>query len=210
LNGSEGTITPLAIDPFVGRVQVKQIGVHGVTVVKPTFGKRVLPVVKLVFATTTAAPVLVIPKYIIRDVGINIPHLAVGSLVGLLKGRPQVAVRQFSMPFDGVVQRRLQRLTTQSLRRSVIPLRWAGRCNADSDQQPTQHSYAMFHLPLLNNQFLDFPGSRLGIRAEVLERQSDVGLSHDSRRQADVAATDKGPISSGRIRRDGHLGPGGC
>ena len=80
-----GVIAAAAVDIAVCGDEVKQVGVHRIAIVEPTFGEGVLAIVRVAFfAVVTLAAI----KTVVGNVGVHIPHFAVGAHIGFLEVVP--------------------------------------------------------------------------------------------------------------------------
>ena len=93
---AERIVATHAVHLTIGRIEVKQIGIHRRSIVEPTLGERVLAVVAVALVLIVAALVRAESEV---AVGIHIPHFAVGTGVGAFECIPQAIIAHYRMVF---------------------------------------------------------------------------------------------------------------
>ncbi len=111
----KGIIAVHVVHILIGRKDMMQIGVHRRVVVEPAFGKRVLPAVAIPLRPASARTALIrtesefIHRGAARNVGVHVPYLAVGLLIGRIESVPDTRrITDYRMTLDDVVEGDLQ------------------------------------------------------------------------------------------------------
>ena len=95
---AKGIVAAHAVYLAIGRIDMPGIRHHGRLFAEPALGYRVLPVVAVAFARIGTT--LIGSKYKIGYIGIHIPHLPIGTLVGRTVKIPQTAVPHIGRVVD--------------------------------------------------------------------------------------------------------------
>src|SRR5690606_408889 len=121
---AEGQVPAAVVHVAVGRVDVKQVGVHRGVPVEPAFGEAVLAVVAvglgIVIAALVARVGVDVRRGAARHVAVHVPHDVPGLGVGGLEGRPQGRVGYGVLVVEDVVQGGAQRLAAEALGAVVV------------------------------------------------------------------------------------------